>query len=459
MISTRQYTLFLLGACCFLAIFNIGYIGGLLVGDREEGNKVTPLPPNIKRYSFFIQNPKETNKRTALAEMHLQRGHQRVYDIKNAHFIWSKWSPRNHFPRLQPWQRYNHMIGRELYGEKAAFAEGMGRYCSQKQHLKEKMHCSLPYLPYSFLLDKNDHVKAFLKLMEGEGAPPKAFVLKASDVNMGKGITMMGPDSQKLKDLRYTLENEGTTFNKYSGKGEYILQEYICNGLLFENQFKFDLRFHWFVASIDPLVVLFHDGFGRVSNVEYTESDFSNFDAHVTNISQNGRAVSWEDIATKIRRHFTHHEELAHRLGKDLDPVSHVLNQMKAILVDIINSFREASFGVGSLLSDNGFNILALDFYIDNDLDVFLIEPQSQPKLDYTDEARQAAARTVARKFQSDFLDVAMEVTKKQQILGHSILPLQNMGNFEVVYDTESQPNFHFSYEYPRPDRKKGCKI
>ena len=169
--------------------------------------------------------------------------------------------------------------------------------------------------------------------------------------------------------------------------------------------------------------------------------------------------MSWEDIATNIRRHFTHHEELAYRLGKDLDPVSHVLNQMKAILVDIINSFWEASFGVGSLLSDNGFNILALDFYIDNDLDVFLIEPQSQPKLDYADEARQAAARTVARKFQSDFLDVAMEVTKKQQILGHSILPLQNMGNFEVVCDTESQPNFRFSYEYPRPDKKKGCTI
>ena len=171
------------------------------------------------------------------------------------------------------------------------------------------------------------------------------------------------------------------------------------------------------MASIDPLVVLFHDGFGRVSNVEYTESDFSNFDAHVTNISQNGRAVSWEDVATNIRRHFTHHEELAYRLGKDLDPVSHVLNQMKAILVDIINSFREASFGVGSPLSDNGFNILALDFYIDNDLDVFLIEPQSQPKLDYADEARQAAARTVARKFQSDFLDVAWRSLKNNKFL------------------------------------------
>ena len=335
--------------------------------------------------------------------------------------------------------------------EKAAFADGMNRYCAEKQNHVEggKNTCNFPYLPYSFLLDNDEDVQSFLKIIEQN--PRKAFLLKESWVNMGNGITIMGPNSKELKDVQNSLKDGSN--DEYTAEGEYIIQEYICNGLLFANKFKFDLRFYWFIASIDPLIVLFHDGIGRVSSEEYTESDFSNFHAHITNTSQKAEAVSWDDVSKVISEHFhSHREEFTDRLGTDIDPVTHVHNQMKAILVDIINAFRDTSFALGSLTSDNGFNILALDLYIDNDLDVFLIEPQSQCKLDHTTEP----AMSISRKFVSDVVDVAVEVTENQQFLGKSILPLKNMGDFEVVYDMES--GYQFSYEYQRPAKKKGCE-
>ena len=124
---------------------------------------------------------------------------------------------------------------------------------------------------------------------------------------------------------------------------------------------------------------------------------------------------------------------------------------MKAILVDIINAFKQTSFVLGVLTADNGFNFLALDYVIDNDLDVFLIEPQSHCKLDHNTEPGMSNSRN----FVSDLIDVAVEVTEKQQILNKRIFPLKSVANFDVVYDMES--GFQYSYEYQRPAKKKGC--
>lgn len=51
----------------------------------------------------------------------------------------------------------------------------------------------------------------------------------------------------------------------------YIAQKYIENPLLINNR-KFDFRIYMFVASMDPLIVLYYDGFLRVTTVEYDEN-------------------------------------------------------------------------------------------------------------------------------------------------------------------------------------------
>jgi len=450
-ISTQKYNV-----ASYVITLSIGGLATIILssyyhfGTDTHTRVVTPLPSHIQKFSYYIHQPEFTNPRVPIIELHHKRGHLQVYDMDKAHFIWSKLDDTSIFTKLKPWQRHNQMPGRDYYDEKVWMAIGMEQYCGKKHNLETGRHCTFPYLPHSYLLDKEDHVVSFLKAIEHNAH--KAYLLKESWVNMGKGITLLGPNSQELKNVQTSLEDKSN--KEYTAKDEYLIQEYICNTLLFENKFKFDLRFYWFIASIDPLIVLFRDGMGRVSTIEYDESDFSNFDMHVSNLSQKGKAVSWEDVSRTIRDHFhSHHKELTDRLGKDIDPVVHVRNQMKAILVDIINAFKQTSFVLGELTADNGFNFLALDYVIDNDLDVFLIEITSgHCKLDHDTEP----GKSNSRNFVSDFIDVAVEVTEKQQLLNQRIFPLKSVANFDVVYDMES--GFQYSYEYQRPaKKKKGC--
>jgi hypothetical protein len=39
---------------------------------------------------------------------------------------------------------------------------------------------------------------------------------------------------------------------------------------------------YWFVASLDPLIVLYHDGYVRIGNGVYTEKNFSDTTSHLT---------------------------------------------------------------------------------------------------------------------------------------------------------------------------------
>ena len=48
-----------------------------------------------------------------------------------------------------------------------------------------------------------------------------------------------------------------------------VAQKYIGNPLLLDKQNKFDFRIYMLVASVDPLIIYYHDGFLRVSLSKY----------------------------------------------------------------------------------------------------------------------------------------------------------------------------------------------
>lgn len=52
----------------------------------------------------------------------------------------------------------------------------------------------------------------------------------------------------------------------------FIVQKYIENPLLIENK-KFDFRVYGFWANMDPLMVLYHDGFVRIAMNDYDKND------------------------------------------------------------------------------------------------------------------------------------------------------------------------------------------
>ena len=49
----------------------------------------------------------------------------------------------------------------------------------------------------------------------------------------------------------------------------WLIQRYIDNPLLLDRNNKFDFRMYMLIASVDPLIVYYHDGFLRVSFENY----------------------------------------------------------------------------------------------------------------------------------------------------------------------------------------------
>jgi len=55
-------------------------------------------------------------------------------------------------------------------------------------------------------------------------------------------------------------------------KKPLLAQYYIDNPLLLDKRNKFDFRIYMLVASVDPMIVYYHDGFLRVSLQSYDKN-------------------------------------------------------------------------------------------------------------------------------------------------------------------------------------------
>jgi len=189
-------------------------------------------------------------------------------------------------------------------------------------------------------------------------------------VNQGKGITMLAPNSKALQKSY-----------KKGKEGDYIIQQYICDEMTW-NERKFDTRMYWFVASMDPLIVFYIDGYARIGNANYKENDFNNTRDHLTThtfLGEEGKG-SFEELSEVITERYNASPDLQKRIH---DPVAHVKSQYKESIARLIDAFKDKTFQAGDPMSaEDSFELYGADFVLDNDLDVWLIEPQDDCGMD-----------------------------------------------------------------------------
>lgn len=153
---------------------------------------------------------------------------------------------------------------------------------------------------------------------------------------------MLGPDSYELKTVFKRAKDEEDEI-------DYIIQEYVCNELTWWRNKKFDLRFYWAVASIDPLIVLYHDGYVRVGNAVYNKTEFGGpRTQHLTThtfLSEEEKGTI-EELQERVRYHYQQNRRKLKKRIK-IDPFEHVRNQFKEALARTVAAFRDASFGNG----------------------------------------------------------------------------------------------------------------
>jgi len=363
------------------------------------------------------------------------QGWHKVEKKEDARFIYTYVRETKSYPLLKSWQRYNHIPNTAAWNKKDNFAKGFRTYHEETG--------VLPYfVPETFDLSVPEENKQYEQRLFHEGGLDHPWVLKQPNVNQGKGITMLGPQSEELKNvMKFVAE----------GRTRYIIQQYICNEMTWQQR-KFDVRVFWLVASMDPLIVLYIDGYVRIGNADYDESDFSNTRNHLTThtfLGEEGKA-SYEQLNQRILDHVDEHPELKPTLPTD--PVTHIRNQFKESIGMLVDAFKGDTFKTGPpLAAEDSFEFYGADCVIDNDLDLWMIEAQDDTGMDEDHYFRLEMHHQI---FYGMGLVLA-EIWEKQA-KGLPILPLKNTGKWEVIY----ADGWRFKYdEYERSPDKKSCGI
>jgi hypothetical protein len=269
------------------------------------------------------------------------------------------------------------------------------------------------------------------------------------------GIEMIPPDSPALYSA--------VARSKKDEENDYIVQAYVCNELTWFEKEKFDLRFYWMVASVDPLIVLYHDGYVRVGGAAYNETDWGSTGQHLTNHAYRAyRGEVDEDVMADAlwRRVREHYEANKARLSKIIlgnDPVRHVRNQMKEAIGATAEAFKEtltlADPDTPKVTTENLFALYGADFIIDDDLDVYYVEAQTVPGLGDSYDFRIELFRSLLR----PMIAIVEEIAAKQESDAKAnILPLESLNGYEVVYAGD----WRYQYKgYERSKNKKGCQL
>ena len=181
--------------------------------DPALPRKVTPVPSTMAK-TFYYDGQKIS---FPIARALRSRGWQRVDEIEDAQLVYTYKQNEYIGKELEPYQRFNLVPNADNWNSKWSFVLYQKQW--ETAHQKQSL-----YIPESYMLtDSPEQTDEFEKrLLEKDGAK-YPWLLKAGDINQGKGITVLAPSSPELLAVP-----------KQARSGEwddedYIVQKYVCN--------------------------------------------------------------------------------------------------------------------------------------------------------------------------------------------------------------------------------------
>jgi len=184
--------------------------------------------------------------------------------------------------------------------------------------------------------------------------------VKPSNLSRGRGVTCVDSLLPIEQSLRAT---------NYSG---LIVQKYIENPLII-NKRKFEIRQWVLVTSLNPLVIwMWKEPYLRFAAEDYIMDDLNNRYSHLTNnlIDNNSEQFKNEK---KLEFPF---QDFVNFIGE---------NEWKNIHVKIKNAIICSFYAVhhNIIQRENSHELFGYDFMVDEDKNVYLIEVNASPNLDY----------------------------------------------------------------------------
>jgi hypothetical protein len=343
----------------------------------------------------------------------------KVDEMQDACMIYTNERDIELFDELEPWQRYNHIPRTSQWADRVRFAKGFRDYAETTASRPQL------FLPETYDLHVDSQRKEFEKRLQKSN---KRWVVKSSTGHVR------------------TIEPEQTTLNAEPGE---VVQEFICNEMQWdegetESKRPFELRVYWFVASLDPLIVFYMDGFVRIAGGGNSTNGEDS-----TAFSEHAPWPKLEDyLLAQIRR-----------LGNPItivDPVNHVRSQLKESLSQLVDAFKEQTFATGGIMSaEDSFELYTADYMLDMDLDIWLMKARAD-----NCTGTESSFEDYYFKFDMHhqiFYGMAMILDEiwENQAKGLPLLPLHNTGKWEVIYAGANDNADSWKFEYDGYERKK----
>ena len=304
------------------------------------------------------------------------------------------------------YQSYNHVPGHGSVNRKDKAAESLTAY---NQLYVDRPQCfnSSKFFPKTWILYLKDQCEDFFthlnsseyQQLKKERVIP--YIRKqGAGAHMAKGVQPI--DEVEEKDIR-TIWRNGTLCGKV--KKNYIVQTFVHNPLLVEGH-KFDFRIYMLIASTNPMILYYHDGFLRVSVHKY---DINSTDKSVlltnTELSKdafkqaaNGTLINGMN-ETELRNfqmwNFTRLENylLKNRVVSDPNWIENYLRpEFKKAMIHLIR-MSQSSFSKLSAV----YELFGVDFMLDEDLNLWFLECNSGPVLTGTSEEKEKFMITMIR--------------------------------------------------------------
>lgn len=287
-------------------------------------------------------------------------------------------------------QEYNHIPGHGGLNRKDMVAESIVRYAEK---YKDRQRCFSfdRFFPKTWILYDQNQCYDFFNQFNGEEynrlrKERRIVYIRKKGFGAHRAEGVQPVNEEEEAEIRRLFEN-GTLCGKQ--KINYIIQHFVHNPLLLDGH-KFDFRIYMLVASTNPLMLFYHDGFLRMSLHKY---DVNSNDKSVLLTNTELSKSIWDQVAkgglfngmneTELRdfQMWTFaklHDHLL-KTGKTNDPNwldNNLRLQFKKAMVHLLRMSQHTFLKRSSI-----YELFGADFILDNNLNLWFLECNTSPVL------------------------------------------------------------------------------
>jgi len=306
-------------------------------------------------------------------------------------FFWVYHKMGQHY--LCETQMYNHIPGHGALIRKDEFNNNLQQYAKRFEG-KPQCFDTKTIFPSTFRLFEKEECKAFFKLINSQAykkslqKEPIQYLIKVGHgAHKSEGVFLL--DNKKAISLKKQFKN-GTGCGKT--KNILIAQKYITNPLLLDMGNKFDMRVYMLIASTNPLMVFYHDGYLRVS-INPFDKNSKDRATHLTNTAVAEKKFEEAEKGNKTINGMTAEQLKEYHLWTFKKLQDYLLATGEINNTNWLNDYLRPSLqkayihlvrmtSSGFWKKSNVYELHGLDFMLDENLQLWFIECNPNPLLD-----------------------------------------------------------------------------